>query len=300
VSQVDGKWYALPYLNGPSMLMWNKELFRQAGLDPEKSPATWDEIMTDAKAIRNLGSDIYGYVIPGACGGCIVYTVSPFIWASGGTILSPFGPDQTTTFATSPQVADAFTFYRDLWKAGVAAPSDQTENGSTWSAGFNAGKVGIWVGYADNTPEAIKDGIDVGMGPIPGKTGDFSTFEGGDILSIPTGAQHPEESWKVMNWLTEPIAQEILASALVPVRLDMATPEFSAAHPYIGIALDATQHGQAPKSIAFNSVFEDPTAPWLAAFQAIVFNDADPATTLAQADTDAKALIEEAYQTIGQ
>jgi multiple sugar transport system substrate-binding protein len=300
LSQVDGRWYALPYLNGPSMLMWNKDLFEQAGLDPEVGPTNWAEIKDMATKIRALGDDIYGYDIAGACGGCTVYTVSPFIWASGGTILSEFGPEQTTTFASSPQVAEAFLFYKDLWESGVADPADETENGSTWAEGFNGGKVGIWVGYADNTPTAIEAGIDVGMAPIPGKDGDFSTFEGGDILGIPTGAQHPDESWQVMEWLLSPEAQEINASALVPVRLDMQTPEFAAAHPYISIALDATTQGQAPKSIAFNSVFEDPSSPWLQAFQAIVFGGADPATTLAEADEAARALIVETFETIGQ
>lgn len=300
LSQVNGKWYALPYLNGPSMLMWNKKLFSQAGLDPNKAPTTWAEIKADALKVRALGSDIYGFTIPGACGGCIGYTVSPLIWASGGTTLSPFGPDQTTTFATSPQVADAFLFYKDLWKSGVAAPADQTENGSTWSEKFNAGKVGIWIGYGDNTPDAIKAGVDVGMGPIPGKDGNFSTFEGGDILGIPASSKHADEAWQVAQWLVGTDAQEILASALVPVRLDMASPTFSQNHPYIAIALDATKQGKAPKSLAFNAVFEDPSAPWLQAFQAIVFNDADVQSTLAKADQDGLKLIQEAYKTVGQ
>jgi multiple sugar transport system substrate-binding protein len=288
LSQVDGRWYALPYLNGPSMLMWNKDLFEQAGLDPEKGPTTWAEIKEYATKIRALSDDIYGFDIPGSCGGCLVYTLSPFIWASGGTILSDFGPDQSATLSTSPQVADAFLFYKDLWDSGLAAPADQTENGSTWAEDFNAGRVGMWVGYADNTPTATEAGIDVGMVPIPGKDGGFSTFEGGDILGIPTGSQHPEEAWEVIKWLVE------------PVRLDMASPEFTEAHPYIATALEATREGQAPKSIAFNSVFEDPSSPWLQAFQAIVFDGADPTETLTQADSDAKALIEETFETVGQ
>jgi multiple sugar transport system substrate-binding protein len=299
LSQVNGKWFALPYLNGPSMLMWNKKLFTQAGLDPNKAPTTWAEIQADALKIRALGSDIYGFKIPGACGGCTVYTISPMIWASGGTILSTFGPDQTTTLATQ-HVADAFTWYRDMWKSGAVAPADQTEDGSSWAAGFNAGKVGIWIGYADNTPDASKAGVDVGMGPIPGKDGGYSTFEGGDILGIPAGSGHVNEAWQVAQWLVSPQAQEILASALVPVRLDMASPTFSQNHPYIAIALDATKHGQAPKSLAFNAAFEDPSAPWLQAFQAIVFNNADPMSTLAKADQEGVKLIKEAYTTIGQ
>jgi raffinose/stachyose/melibiose transport system substrate-binding protein len=51
----DGKIVAMPlYLIGVP-LVWNKQLFKQAGLDPEKAPATWDEFLADCAALKAKG-----------------------------------------------------------------------------------------------------------------------------------------------------------------------------------------------------------------------------------------------------
>jgi ABC-type glycerol-3-phosphate transport system substrate-binding protein len=47
-----------------SILIRNKDLFNPAGLDPDKPPATLAEIHEDAKKIRALGDDIYGFYPP--------------------------------------------------------------------------------------------------------------------------------------------------------------------------------------------------------------------------------------------
>src|SRR5437762_165155 len=56
-----GKLYAIPYSAYTMGLVINKNLFKQAGLDPAKPPATWQEVAADAKKIAALGSGIAGY-----------------------------------------------------------------------------------------------------------------------------------------------------------------------------------------------------------------------------------------------
>src|SRR6188768_1102374 len=50
----EGKEYVLPFVLDLSMLFWNKELFAEAGLDPEKAPADLAEFAEAAKAIQAL------------------------------------------------------------------------------------------------------------------------------------------------------------------------------------------------------------------------------------------------------
>ncbi|NIK71998.1 ABC transporter substrate-binding protein [Paenibacillus sp. BK720] len=61
----DGKVMAMPWAPHPNALFWNKTLFQKAGLDPEKPPATWDEMIEDAKKIAALGKDDSGNPIYG-------------------------------------------------------------------------------------------------------------------------------------------------------------------------------------------------------------------------------------------
>ena len=78
-----------------SVLIWNKKLFKQAGLDPEKGPTNWAEIEADADKVNALGGDINGFYFSGACGGCNIFTFMPLVWASGGDILTEDGKKAT-------------------------------------------------------------------------------------------------------------------------------------------------------------------------------------------------------------
>ena len=76
-----------------SILLWNKGLFKQAGLDPEKPPTTLDEVYEYAKKIRAIGPDTYGYYFSGNCGGCNIFTQAPSMWGSGAHLLPKNGDD---------------------------------------------------------------------------------------------------------------------------------------------------------------------------------------------------------------
>jgi ABC-type glycerol-3-phosphate transport system substrate-binding protein len=63
-----GKTWALPWYNAPIPLMYNKALFRKAGLDPEKPPATMDELISAAAALRKVGVTPWGYGVKNLTG----------------------------------------------------------------------------------------------------------------------------------------------------------------------------------------------------------------------------------------
>ncbi|HEY3409592.1 MAG TPA: extracellular solute-binding protein, partial [Propionicimonas sp.] len=105
----EGKEYVLPFVLDLSMLFWNKDLFKEAGLDPEKAPSTMAEYAAAAKKIQDLKKPgVYGTATGLNCGGCLVFTWFPSIWASGAVL-----------------------------------PSSKDEAGPTWTAGFTEGKVGL-------------------------------------------------------------------------------------------------------------------------------------------------------------
>src|SRR5258707_7117338 len=60
VSTWEGKKYGLPFVVDLSVWMYNKKLFKAAGLDPEKPPTTLDEFAADARAVQKLGGDGHG------------------------------------------------------------------------------------------------------------------------------------------------------------------------------------------------------------------------------------------------
>lgn len=58
---VDGKVYGIPRTGYSMGLIYNKKLFTEAGLDPEKPPATWEELRAAAEKIAGLGNGTVGY-----------------------------------------------------------------------------------------------------------------------------------------------------------------------------------------------------------------------------------------------
>ena len=83
----DGKVYGVPTNNETMALIWNAQIFRDAGLDPEQPPATWDNLVSYAHQIKQkTGKAGYGLVAR-ANAGNTPYRFMPHAWACGGGAL---------------------------------------------------------------------------------------------------------------------------------------------------------------------------------------------------------------------
>ena len=59
--QIDGKTWSIPFQRSTIVLYWNKDAFKDAGLDPDKAPASWDEMVAMGKKL--VKKDASGNVI---------------------------------------------------------------------------------------------------------------------------------------------------------------------------------------------------------------------------------------------
>jgi len=135
-----GKLYGAGFTPDVSILVWNKDLFKQAGLDPDKPPRTIGEIHEDAKKIRALGPDIYGYYFSGACPGCNIFVTSPMMVAAGSKILPANGADDALTGDGVKQVLETF---KEMWSEGLISKNAQADSGANFASVFKTGKIGI-------------------------------------------------------------------------------------------------------------------------------------------------------------
>jgi sn-glycerol 3-phosphate transport system substrate-binding protein len=55
-STADGKMLSMPFNSSTAITFWNKDVFKKAGLDPEKAPATWPDTLAAAQKLRAAGS----------------------------------------------------------------------------------------------------------------------------------------------------------------------------------------------------------------------------------------------------
>jgi multiple sugar transport system substrate-binding protein len=268
----DGKQYAVPFSAESSFLLYNKGLFKQAGLDPAKPPRTWAEIEAAARRITALGNGVKGFYFSGACGGCNVFTFAPYIFASGGTILSPDGKKATLD---TPEVKRALAFYRRMWEAGDMPSGAKSDNGASFISAFFTNKVGMIGSGAFSIGLLKKEHpeIDFGVTFLPGEKGGWSSFAGGDSIGIPTGSRHVQEAWDFIAWCLSEEVQvgQFARNNSIPVREDLADNEYLRKDPRFAVATKAMAQGKTPYSDQFNTLINDPNGPWLAMIQEAVF-----------------------------
>ena len=280
-----GKLYAMPYSAEASILMYNKALFRRAGLDPEKPPRSWAEVQSAAEKITALGDNTYGYYFPGNTAGLNVFTFLPRIWAAGGDIMSPDGSKATLT---DPAVAAALGHFHALWAAKTVPPSARADGAENTVATPASGKVGLWSGGAFTLTglKRLAPTMEVGATFIPGeREGQWSSFAGGDSIAIPQGSKQAKIAWDFIQWSYSPDVQVgILArNHFLPVRTDLANNEYTASEPAYLVAAQAISNGRTPYSFVYNDLLNSPQGPFLRMLQRAVFDgDVQGAITEAQ------------------
>ena len=265
--------FALPFSAEGSVLIYNKGLFKQAGLDPEKPPTTWAEIQSASKKITALGNGTYGFYFSGACGGCNVFTFLPYIWANGGDVLNADGNKATWT---DPKVKEAFTFYHQLWADNQVPQGAKVDAGTDFLNAFTSGKIGMsgTGAFAIGTLKTKYPNVDFGVTYLPGQNGGKSSFAGGDNIGIPKGSKHVNEAFDFISWLLSDDTQveQVAKNGGVPVRTDLASNKYSQQDPRYIVVSNAMALGRTPYSLKYNELFNDANGPWLAAFQKAVLD----------------------------
>ncbi|MDB5538694.1 MAG: carbohydrate transporter substrate-binding protein family [Devosia sp.] len=275
VATWEGKKYGMPFVADLSVWMWNKKLYKEAGLDPEKGPTTLQEFSDQARAVAKLGNGVYGTFWGGNCGGCEVFTWFPIAWADGETIMNPEG---TESHANSEEWKAIFKVFHDLAADGIAPmPDTQNEAGPTWTSYFPKGTIGVMpmpatlVGLSGG---ALAD-ADIGVTPIAGLKGGQSTFIGGDDIGISRDSKKADAAWNFIAWLQSEEAQvEVVAkNGNVLTRSDLANNKYSAADPRLVLFNEIAAKGQTPLARNFGATFNDPQGPWLVLMRDAVFGD---------------------------
>jgi len=273
----DGKKYGLPFIIDLSVWMYNKDLFKKAGLDPEKPPTNLKEFADAARAVQKIApAGTFGTSFGGNCGGCNVFTWWPIIWAGGGDVMNA---DGTASLLNSADAKEIYKTFNALWKEGAINPESQQEAGPTWTQPFPAGKVGIMPMPASLQESEGMPLDNLGVTAIAGVNGGESTFVGGDSIGISKDAKNPDAAWNFITWMLGDHNQvEVVAKGgNVVARTDLADNKYSSADPRLVLFNTIAGKGKTPLAVNFNAAFNDPQSPWIQLFRAAVFDNADDA-----------------------
>lgn len=163
--EVSHNQYGLPFAASTRVFFYNKELFRQAGLDPEKPPQSWKEIQQTAQALKAAGvKHPYGLPLGPEEG-----QGEALMWmlGAGGGITNGVGSYTLDV----PENIKTFTWLRDELVAegltGPGAPGD-LDRTDLFKA-FGKGEVGMLNGHPSLVEPAEDGEIEYGTAPLPGE-----------------------------------------------------------------------------------------------------------------------------------
>lgn len=196
-----GKIYGVVRAMSSKALIYNKELFRQAGLDSEDPPETWEELHSYAKKIHALDEDTYGFGLAAEKFTSTTSQFLNFLYANGGRVVNEEGK----VVLNQPEAVEALNFYaKDLPE--VSEPSPMEWRRENLIKPFKAGKIGMYVDHVHNAKSAADEGIDVGIAFIPGGPAEnaprSASVQVTDSIAIPAQSNHKEEAWEFIKYMT--------------------------------------------------------------------------------------------------
>ena len=174
-----GKVWGIPTKNYSMGLVYNKNLFAQAGLDAKNPPKTWAEVRTAAKKIAALGNGIAGYAdySAGNTGG---WHFTAELYAMGGQMVTPDGKKADFNNAMGRQVLQNL---KDMRYVDNSMGAKQLLQWADLLTNAGAGKVGMFVGAPDTTTAIVTQFQgkyqDWAMAPMPGQDGTGKATLGG-------------------------------------------------------------------------------------------------------------------------
>ncbi|MCE7988560.1 MAG: extracellular solute-binding protein [Caldilinea sp. CFX5] len=214
LEQLYGHNYYVPVGADVTLMIYNKQLFEEAGLDPNQPPATWEEFLAAAQAIDELpnrpnGDDVHGTVFWNdalSWGGWYWNMLQP-IYLNGNQnqclLLNQLGVDIVFD-QPECKMAEFFAFNQ---KAQAFAPP-------TMEKSFFSRSIGMWLQYgyswepnlqtAAEQPMVI--GEDVAVAPVPApQAGDtaYTTYGGRGLMILKTTPERQAMTWDFLQFLME-------------------------------------------------------------------------------------------------
>jgi len=270
-------YYGAPANFATLMMYYNKDLFKEAGLDPNKPPATWDEWkVAIEKTTKTNGSDKqYGFVL----GDHSTIPVWPILmWGGGADFVSE---DGTKATLDTPEFKSALEFWTDLIANKGASPTNLT--GAESDKLFSTGKAAMTITGPWMTSGFTEAGLNYDVAPVPaGPKGSF-TLANSVALVAGKDTKHKAEVLEFMKFWNSKASQEYLSvrSGFPPSRLDLEGSEKLKENPFV------------PKfaSVAKSGKF------YLQGVEDYTKVDTDIVTPLIQAVTNKQMTVEEAIKT---
>ena len=196
---VDGKVVGLPALVDNLSLVYNKKLFKAAGVPLPTASWTWDDFRSAAVKLTDASTKTHGWAYINDGSEDTVWRYIALLWQAGGDLLNA---DSTKPAFDSPAGLKALELLQQM---AVSDKSVYLDNGNgNYLNLFNSGKIAmLWTGPWDVS--SINSDVDFGVSILPGYEGNHETISGPDLyVAFEHSKGRARTATKFLTWLTSP------------------------------------------------------------------------------------------------
>jgi multiple sugar transport system substrate-binding protein len=210
---LNGHYYTMTAEQDTLVVLFNKDLFKAAGLDPNKPPTTLSQLLTDAKKLTLYNADGSIKQLGLLPNGSINGGGANYFQLWGNIFGGQWYNDATKKItATDPHNVQGLTWLANFWKQYGPSKLDRFESGFGTYLGptdpFVQGKVAMLIDgdwWPTDLPKGGKlTSQNLGGFYIPYPDGHpelaHTSAVFGDVMEIPMGSKHPAQAWQFINW----------------------------------------------------------------------------------------------------
>jgi len=214
----NGKAYGMPWILDTKYLFYNTDMLKEAGI--AAPPKTWDELLAQAKTIKDKGIVEFPIVWSWAQAEAVICDYTMLLASYGGNFLTD---DGKPAFQSGGGV-EALKYMVKSLDDGVTNPNSKEYLEEDVRRVFSSGQAAFALNWTymfnlANDPKESKVAGKVGVVPGPGIAGklDASAVNGSMGLGITAASKHPDEAWKYILAMTSQETQDKYAQLSLPI-----------------------------------------------------------------------------------
>jgi sn-glycerol 3-phosphate transport system substrate-binding protein len=204
VKTSDVKTWGIPFQRSTIVMFWNKDAFKAAGLDPDKAPDSWDELVADGKKLtqRDASGNVSQWAVEIPSTAFTYWLFQGLTTANNVRLMNAAG---TQTAFDKPGVIEALQFWTDLSKNDKIQPAGTIEWGTTPKDFFEKKTAIIWTSTGNLTNVRKNAPFPFGVAMLPAHQGRGSPTGGGNFYFFKKMSDDERAAaFKFVKWMTTP------------------------------------------------------------------------------------------------
>ncbi len=214
----DGKYFGVPKATNTIALYYNKDMFKAKGLDPNKPPQTWDELVEDARKLTDPAKNVYGLAFSAKANEEGTFQFLPWAQMGGGSY----------EHINADGAVKALEVWKTIMDEKLASPDTLTRGQWDSTGTFNSGNAAMVISgpwELDRMVQEAKFDWGVTLLPVPKEGAERSSAMGDFNWAIFSTSKHPAEAFKALEYFASQDDKMFKNFGQLPARSDISIPE---------------------------------------------------------------------------